>query len=364
MSDMRKIPASDREVRQGNTDCFDYPGTELAGKTAAENGKSGSGLAIASLVLSLIAFAFVPLLIRWCEEEISPEATMFNRFWIAALILVCGQGLQKIKQILSDRQPTENTINQESVAIAPTLDYQLLLLWIMTVTAFAIAPVLWGWSIKHTSIANSALMHNLTPLFTTIIGWLFFKTQFNRRFILGTAIAIGGAVALGINDFQLDIHKIQGDILSLISALFIAVNLLGMERLRDKFSSSFIQLWICIVGMVLTMLVTLGLGQQLFPSSPQGWLAVFTLAIVGQLLGQGLITYSLSYFSASFVALVFLLDPVLAAIAAWFAFAETLNLANAIAFAIILFGVYCGITAKQTKTESSSHNFADSPNLL
>jgi drug/metabolite transporter (DMT)-like permease len=325
--------------------------TDETEQIIAEDEKSVSGLAIASLVLSLIAFAFVPLLIRWCEEEISPEATMFNRFWIAALIILCGQGLQKIKQILTNQQPAENIINQESVAIAPTFDYQLLLLWIITVTSFAIAPVLWGWSLQHTSIANSALMHNLTPLFTTLGGWLFFKTQFNRRFILGTAIAIGGAVALGINDFQLDIHKIQGDTLSLISALFVAVNLLGMERLRDKFSSSLIQLWICIVGMLLTMLVTLGLGQQLFPSSPQSWLAVFTLAIVGQILGQGLITYSLSYFSASFVALVFLLDPVLTAIAAWFVFGETLNLWNAIAFAIILFGVYCGITASQTKTD-------------
>jgi hypothetical protein len=33
------------------------------------------------------------------------------------------------------------------------------------------------------------------------------------------------------------------------------------------------------------------------------------------------------------------------------AFGETLNLANAIAFAIILFGVYCGITATQAKTD-------------
>ncbi|MTJ12581.1 DMT family transporter [Anabaena sp. UHCC 0187] len=330
--------------------------SQLADETAGENEKSRKRLAIASLVFSLIAFAFVPLLIRWCEEEISPEATMFNRLWIAALIIVCGQGLRKIKQILTNQQPAENIINQESVAIAPTLDYQLLLLWIITVTAFATGPILWAWSLQQTSIANSALMHNLTPLFTTVIGWLLFKTQFNRRFILGTVIAVGGTVALCINDFQLDISKIPGDALALASAMSWGVSLLCMERLRDKFSSSFIQLWLCIVGMVLTMLVTLALGEQLFPSSLPGWLAVVSLAIVGQLLGQGLITYSLSYFSASFVALVFLLDPVLTAITAWFAFGETLNLANAIAFAIILFGVYCGITASQTKTDPDTQS--------
>jgi drug/metabolite transporter (DMT)-like permease len=323
--------------------------SQLTHETAGENEKYGNGLAIIALILSLMAYAFVPLLIRWSQVEISPESTMFNRFWIAGLMRFCGQGLQKIKQILT--KPAENVIIQKSVAIAPTLDYQLLFLWIITATTSTIVPVLWAWSLQQTSIANSALIHNLTPLFTTVLGWLLFKIQFNRRFILGTVTAVGGTVALSINDFQLDISKIQGDALALASAIFWTVSLLGMERLRDKFSSSFIQLWLCLVGMVLTMLMTLALGEQFFPSSLQGWLAVVSLAIVGQILGDGLITYSLSYFSASFVALVFLLDPVLTAIAAWFAFGETLNLANAIAFAIILFGVYCGITATQAKTD-------------
>ncbi len=281
--------------------------------------------------------------------EISPEATMFNRFWIATLILVCAKGLRKIHQIVTHQKPVENTITQESLTIAPALDYKLLLLWIITVAAVTTGMVTWALSLKQTSVANSALMHNLTPLFTTLGGWLFFKTQFERQFILGVVIAVGGTVALGINDFQLDIYKIQGDALALLSALFWALSLLGMEQLRSKFSSSFIQLWLCIAGMVLMMLVTLSLGKELFPSSPQGWLAAVGLAIVGQLLAHGLVTYSLSRLSASLVALVFLVDPVLTAIAAWFAFAETLNLWNAIAFGIILFGVYLGIAARQTK---------------
>lgn len=323
--------------------------TEAEVAAAGENKKSGDRLAIAALVLSLIAFAFVPLLIRWCEVEISPEATIFNRCWIATLILVCGRGLRKVKQIVTHQKPAENIITQESLAIAPAPDDKLLLLWIITVAAVTTGMVIWALSLRQTSIANSALIHNLTPLFTTLVGWLFFKTQFERRFILGVVIAVGGTVALGINDFQLDIYKIQGDALALLSAMFWAISLLGMEQLRSKFSSSFIQLWICIAGMVLTMLVTLSLGEELFPSSPQGWLAVVGLAIVGQLLALGLVTYSLSRLSASLVALVFLLDPVLTAIAAWFAFAETVNLWNAIAFGIILFGVYLAIAATQTK---------------
>jgi len=50
MSAMRQIPAIDSQVRQGNTDCFDYPGTELAGKTAGIIGFGNIGSYVAQLL--------------------------------------------------------------------------------------------------------------------------------------------------------------------------------------------------------------------------------------------------------------------------------------------------------------------------
>ncbi|MBZ8181481.1 DMT family transporter [Oscillatoria salina] len=320
---------------------------------------SAKNLAIGSLVLSLIAYAFVPILIRWSEVEISPEATIFNRYWIAALILACWQFLQIIRnfdlfpfvscrsidlqffQDLSARQATilEADITENSK--------HLYLTWGTTILAYAIAPVFWAWSLTETSVANSALIHSLTPLFTTVGSWLVFKTQFERQFWLGTLIAVGGATVLGFNDFQLDFHRIKGDILALTSAIFFAIGLMATERLQTQANTMQMVFWFSLAGAVVMLLITCMLGEPVFPVSFQGWLAVFTLAIVGQLLAVGFVTYSLSQLSASLVALVFLLDPVLTAIAAWFAFEETLNLSNAISFAIVLLGVYLGLTAKQ-----------------
>ncbi|MEC4983915.1 MAG: 2-hydroxyacid dehydrogenase [Oscillatoria sp. PMC 1068.18] len=50
MAGMRKITDLNREVRQGNTDCFDYPGTELAGKTAGIIGFGNIGSYVARLL--------------------------------------------------------------------------------------------------------------------------------------------------------------------------------------------------------------------------------------------------------------------------------------------------------------------------
>jgi drug/metabolite transporter (DMT)-like permease len=314
--------------------------------------------AIAALILSLLAYAFVPVLIRWCEIEISPEATMFNRFWMATLILAAGQILRQLKQKWT--QPNNQGIlpsqdKNKSGNITLFLQPKILILLIITTVASSGGSVVWGWSLQETSVANSSLMHNLTPLFTTIVGWLFFQSQFAGRFILGTLIAVGGTVALGINDFQLDIHKIQGDILAVISAVMWGISLLGSERLRNNFNSNFIVFGVCFAGIILTLISALVLGEPLFPTSIQGWFSALALAIIGQILGLGFLTYSLNYLSAELVALVFLLDPILTAIAAWFSFAETLNLSSMIAFGVVIFGIYLGVTNMPTKSTSQTN---------
>nr|VFK61971.1 MAG: Lactate dehydrogenase [Candidatus Kentron sp. UNK]VFK70084.1 MAG: Lactate dehydrogenase [Candidatus Kentron sp. UNK] len=50
MSATRQIPAIDGQVRQGNTECFDYPGTELSGKTAGIIGLGNIGGYVAQLL--------------------------------------------------------------------------------------------------------------------------------------------------------------------------------------------------------------------------------------------------------------------------------------------------------------------------
>lgn len=50
MSAMRKIPAIDSQIRQGNVDCFDYAGTELAGKTVGIIGFGNIGSYVAQLL--------------------------------------------------------------------------------------------------------------------------------------------------------------------------------------------------------------------------------------------------------------------------------------------------------------------------
>lgn len=198
----------------------------------------------------------------------------------------------------------------------------------------------WAWSITQTSIANSTVLRNLTPLFTNLGGWLIFNERFERKFILGTILAVAGGIALGWGDWKADEEMLMGDGLALLAAIFYAINLLIIGSMRGKFDTKTILLWRCGFGALFVFpLAWFGEGS-LFPDSWQGWLIVIALAVVCQVIGQGLLIYSLKQFSSSFVAIFLLSEPIITAILAWIIFDENLSWFNGIVFGLILFGIY------------------------
>jgi drug/metabolite transporter (DMT)-like permease len=46
------------------------------------------------------------------------------------------------------------------------------------------------------------LLNNLTPVFTTLGGWLFLNKRFDQKFLVGMVIALCGALALGLEDLN------------------------------------------------------------------------------------------------------------------------------------------------------------------
>jgi drug/metabolite transporter (DMT)-like permease len=43
----------------------------------------------------------------------------------------------------------------------------------------------------------------VTPIFATLGGWLLLSHNFDRRFLIGMFLTIGGAIAIGIQDLQI-----------------------------------------------------------------------------------------------------------------------------------------------------------------
>jgi drug/metabolite transporter (DMT)-like permease len=282
------------------------------------------------LLVGIFTLSLAAILIKFSEQYIGPNATVFNRFWIATAILGVWRGSKAIASRVSEDLPAPNN----TYAISD------ILLLIISAIVTSISHINWVWSLTQTSVANANLLHNLTPIFATFGGWLLLGHNFDRRFLIGMFLTITGATAIGIQDLQSATDQLIGDALALFSAVFYAANFLVTEKLRDKFSATSILLWSCFFRIFLMFPVVFFTEDQIFPSSLEGWIPVFCLALFCQVIGSAILGYCLKQFSSGFICLFLLLEPIITTTLAWVIFAEHLNLFNFLAFIVVLFGIY------------------------
>ncbi|MEG4504955.1 DMT family transporter [Microcoleus sp. F6_B4] len=292
--------------------------------------------AIASLFVGVVALSFGSIFIRWSESELSPNATIFNRFWLGSTVFGLWQGYKTIRQRLSGDKP----VQQHSYTS------QELLLLVGAGTFFAATLAFVAWSLTQTSVAISTILHNLTPIFTSLGAWLLFGQGFNRQFLIGMVIAIGGAIAIEIQQIQMAAGEVTGGIAAIVSAVFMGAYLLVVEQLRTKFDPITIQLWVCAIATLSILPMLVFAQERVLPSSLNGWLFVIFLALVCQVLGQGLLTYSVASLSSVVVSLVHLLEPVFSSILAWVLFWEKLSFSNWVGFALVLIGLYLAVSSQ------------------
>lgn len=303
-------------------------------------------LAFIPLSVSLIALSFAAILIRLCEEEISPNATVFNRLWIASLVF--------IGWIFFNKLAKKSFISKE-IKLFPSTKKELFLLILVGILS-STSVICWAWSLTETTVANSTILRNLCPIFTSLGGWLFLNQRFKSRFIFGMIIAILGAMALCWNDLQIGANHLIGDTVALLAAFFYAINLLILEYLRPNYTSTTLLLWRCSVGAFYLLPIVLLSDKPIFPVTWKGWIFVISFALICQVLGQGLLTYSLKNFSSSFITVFLLLEPAITACLAWLFFAESLNLINGCAFIVILSGIYLAKSCKSVAKIESNVN--------
>lgn len=298
--------------------------------------KAETAIALLLLLVANIAISFAAIFIRLSENDIGPSATIFNRLAIATVIFSVWNAIIATNSQQSNQETEANKIHQIG-------DWLLL---ILVVSLFCGAQVFWAWSLTQTSATISNALHDFSPIFTSLGAWLSFRQRFDRRFTIGMVLAIGGAMAIGLEDWQSATIKLGGDALSLLSAILYGTYLLGLEKLRRKFSAVKLMLWVCVTGSMLTLAIASLTENSLFPSSWEGWLSVISLGVICQAIGQGLIMYSLKKLSSVLVALSGLLMPVLTAIWARMVFAEALTFSMWLAFAGILLGLYLAISSQ------------------
>ncbi|MGD1700406.1 DMT family transporter [Dapis sp. BLCC M229] len=309
---------------------------------------------ICLLLLGLIAVSFSSIFIHLGEQDLNPSSVVFSRFWITTVLYGGWIGFKHFRDSDQELDP-ENSIysteqlGQNSLTQNFTWSRDIIIIGIFLGFCFCANQVIWSWSLEHTSIANSTILHNLTPIFTALGAYLFLNQRFDNQFIFGMLLAIMGAISIEVADLSFGFDRFEGDIAALISALFYSGYLLAIEKLRDKLDIISIVFGCCFIGCILIFPLLLIHGDTLFPHTLSAWLSVIALAVVCQGVGQALIAYCLKTVSSGIVALLHLLCPCFTAIEAWLIFNQSLSIENLLGFTTILIGLYIGLSSSAAR---------------
>jgi drug/metabolite transporter (DMT)-like permease len=274
-------------------------------------------LALSAVLAGGVAIGFSPIFVRL--SELGPIATGFYRLFLALPLLWLWMRVEQ--RGAPKTAPVEWLPN----ALPGIL--------------FAGDILFWHWSITYTTVANATLLANFAPVVVTLGAWLYLRETITATFLLGMALAMGGAVLLVSASVSLGGRYVFGDMLGLITACFFGSYMIAVARLRGRIEASTLMFYSSAVTSALLLAATLIAGESVLPHSLNGWAALFALAWISQAMGQGLIAYALGHLPASFSALVILIEPLTAAVLGWAWLGEALTVMQALGGVIVLAGI-------------------------
>jgi drug/metabolite transporter (DMT)-like permease len=201
----------------------------------------------------------------------------------------------------------------------------------------------------------AGMLNSFTPIFTIIIGFLFFKTKLTNKQIIGTVIGTLGIIALVLTGKTASLNGDWDHILAIVLAtLLYAISLTTIKNKLSNFNSfeitslAFLIIFpFSIGGFFLTDTI------QTFNSNPmanQGIFYIIILSIVGTALAVVLFNRIIAFSSALFASSVTYFIPIVAVLIG-FTFGETINLWQVLSMLIVLSGVIiANISLKKSKS--------------
>jgi drug/metabolite transporter (DMT)-like permease len=213
----------------------------------------------------------------------------------------------------------------------------------------------WISSLEYTSVASSVVLVSTTPLWVALLSPFILKEPLNRLALLGMALSLVGGLVIAMSDscfltdgflacptlsrFTLG-TAFQGDLFALIGAIMAALYLIIGRKVREKVEFlEYIYLVYGIGAFVLVLLVLVA-GQTVLGFPPITYIFILMLAIVPQLIGHSSINWSLRHFTAAYVSVALLGEPVASSIWAFMLLDETPSFIKIMGAALILLGIY------------------------
>lgn len=204
----------------------------------------------------------------------------------------------------------------------------------------------WVWSLTLTSITASVTLVTATPVLLAIIGVATGRDRPTRRLWIAIGVATTGVLIIGGSHLTADPAALLGDALAFLGAAAMAGYMLVVRRLDNPDPLAFTGL-AAIVGAIALLGTAALLGLPLIAASPEAWLYLGLAALIPQLVGHTLLTWSLRHTTPTVVGMATVGEPVGSTLIALVWWGELVGWQVALGCAVTLAGVVTALSARR-----------------
>ncbi len=200
-----------------------------------------------------------------------------------------------------------------------------------------------SYALQNTTAGQAGMITSMMPLLTAIGAGIFLKEIISRQLMLGSILAVIGAVWLSLDSMssQSAPNPMLGNFLEFLAMVCGAGYTIAIRHLSNNFSALFLTAIQAFIGAIFFAPFALYEFHALeFSLTHTALYSIIYLGVVVTLGGYGLFNYALSRTHASTAASYVNLIPVFTVIIAYIVLGEKLTQTQVYASFIILFGVF------------------------
>jgi drug/metabolite transporter (DMT)-like permease len=255
---------------------------------------------LAALLVANLALALGPWFVRLADT--GPVAAGFWRLTLALPVIFA----------LSLREPSERRrVAGGTLALVAGAG-----------AFFALDLASWHVGIATTKLGNASLFGNSGSLI--LMAWTLIAARRAPRLLEVAAIlsALVGAALLMGGSLEISHASFVGDLFCLLAGFFYAFYILMLRPARERLGQFSLLFWSTLTGAPILLAVSYLMGEAVLPHN---WTPLLVLAMSSQVIGQGLLIYSLKNFTPLVIGLALLTQPAVSALTGWLAFGEVLG---------------------------------------
>jgi drug/metabolite transporter (DMT)-like permease len=281
------------------------------------------------LFIAVLAVSWSSIFIRWCGDTSPIIISFYRMLWSTLLFGVIVRGKTSAAPFFKPLVRKDRGL--------------ILLAGILLALHF----VAWIFALQLTTIAHSLLILSSAPVFALILSPLILKERGGWQAVVAVLITLIGVTLIVWQDFGFEIEQVWGDLLSLVSALFVTLYIFIARYLRSRIELP-PYLMLVYGTAAFTLIVVAFFGDYPIIAYPAKiHFMMLLLALIPTGIGHSLLNWSARRIEVYKVNVASLGELVLASIMASIFFGEQPYGIFYVGAGLILIGILLAISEKQ-----------------